>query len=82
MKIVAKAAKLKRVRVLKGYTQRDLAKKTELSYGFISQIEQGASCSPRVAKKIAEVLSVKLEDVFLLVDTHHDEMAHNSENTA
>lgn len=82
MKIFAKRTEFKRARVLKGYTQRDLAKITNLSYGFVSQIEQGASCSPKVAKTIANALGRNLEDIFLLVDTHHDEMAHDGEDIA
>ena len=41
-------AKLKELRILKGLTQEELADRTELSKGFISQLERDLT-SPSIA---------------------------------
>ncbi len=83
MKVYAKKMQIKEARLLKGYTQKDLHKKTGLSTGYISDIEQGdTSCSENVAKKIADALDKNVLEIFLLKDTHDDEIAHFDEHTA
>ncbi|PWK07045.1 tetratricopeptide repeat protein [Tumebacillus permanentifrigoris] len=56
------------VRVLAGFSQRDLARKTGLSSPFLSQLEKGIrNAGPHSAKKICDTLEVDFEDVFELV---------------
>jgi transcriptional regulator with XRE-family HTH domain len=51
-------ANIRRLRELRGITLRELAQKTDLSAGFLSQIENGKNVpSLSTAKKIADVLS-------------------------
>jgi putative transcriptional regulator len=53
------------IRIKKGFSQRELARKTGLSCSFISQIEKkNRNVSPSTAKKICDALEVDFEDIF------------------
>ncbi|MBT2735181.1 helix-turn-helix domain-containing protein [Bacillus sp. ISL-7] len=52
-------------RIINGFSQRELAKRAELSSALISQIENNErNPSPSSAKKICEVLNVKFDEIF------------------
>lgn len=56
---------LKQVRVRKGMTQKELADFVDLSQETISQYEMGnRTPSIVIARKIADVLEVSLDDIF------------------
>jgi transcriptional regulator with XRE-family HTH domain len=58
-------ARVKAIRESKGYTQRDLAKRTGVSNGMISLIEQNkVSPSIAVVKKVLQGLSMSLVEFF------------------
>ena len=58
-------AKVKELRVQKGLTQEELADRTELSKGFISQLERDLT-SPSIATlmDILQALGTDLKDFF------------------
>jgi len=82
MKIYAKRAEFKRARALKGYKQVKLEKLSSVGAAYISQIENGASCSVETAKKLADALGVEFDDIFLITDSHRSDFAHSSEHSA
>lgn len=52
-------------RIKMGYSQRELAKRANLSSALISQIENNErNPSPGSAKKICDALSVNFEEIF------------------
>jgi putative transcriptional regulator len=65
MRIYAKPDVFVRTRILQGYSQRELARLTGLSHGYISLIEKSnKSVSPAAAKKLSEVLQKNVEELF------------------
>jgi transcriptional regulator with XRE-family HTH domain len=53
--------KLKEIRESRGLTQRGLAEKTEMSYAYLSNLENGkANVSLYTLRKLAKVLKVKV----------------------
>ena len=65
LKIYAKTDVFIKCRILKGFTQRELAKKTGLSHAYISMIERSVkSVGPAAAKKLSELLEKDAEDLF------------------
>ena len=76
-------SKLKRLRVLAGLTQEELADRAELSKGFISQLENNIT-SPSIATllDILQCLGVQIKDFFdetkaIIIITHHKEILKN-----
>jgi transcriptional regulator with XRE-family HTH domain len=52
-------------RIKNGFSQRELAKRAELSSALISQIENSErNPSPNSAKKICDALHVNFDDIF------------------
>ncbi|WP_374707051.1 helix-turn-helix transcriptional regulator [Paenibacillus sp. J31TS4] len=50
-----------------GYSKADFAKKIDLSKAMTIQITNGDRCpSPKIAKRIAEVLNVEWDDIFVI----------------
>ncbi len=67
MKIFANSINFKRTRILKGLTQRELAKLSGLSHTYISLIEStGKSVGPATAKKLSAILEKELEELFII----------------
>lgn len=67
MKIYAKSEVFIKCRILKGLTQRELAKQSGLSHAYISLIERSIkSVGPATAKKLSELLDKDAEDLFLI----------------
>lgn len=68
-KIKAKGSELSLARITAGMTSVDLAKKAGISKQFMYQIEgERENPGPATAKKIIEVLGVRFEQVFHVVD--------------
>ncbi len=63
--------KLKRLRIVNSFTQEELASRTDLSKGFISQIENDTA-SPSIAtlEDILEVLGTTPTEFFCDIDNH------------
>jgi transcriptional regulator with XRE-family HTH domain len=65
MKIIAKKDVFIRSRIVKGLSQREVARRTELSHAYISMIERGEkSVGPAAAKRLCELLDKQVEDLF------------------
>ncbi|UJF31551.1 helix-turn-helix domain-containing protein [Paenibacillus hexagrammi] len=65
MKIMAKTDIFIRARIMKGYSQRDLAKHSGLSHAYISLLERSVKpVGPATAKKLSELLEKSMEDLF------------------
>ncbi|AZU62360.1 helix-turn-helix domain-containing protein [Neobacillus mesonae] len=57
--------KIKELRLLRGYTLKELSERTDLSISFLSQVERGAtSLAITSLKKIADALNVKITEFF------------------
>lgn len=73
MKIRVKEENLIKKRIISGYTQRDLATKVGISNVYLSQIERGdRNPGPRVAKQIADALTVDHGELFFLDNNNGD----------
>lgn len=68
------AQKIKRIRKSKGYTQQELAKRTQVSYGSIKRFEQTGEISLIHLLEIANILDV-LEDFDLLFNEREEEIS-------
>ena len=67
MKIVAKKDILIRSRIIKGLSQRELARRSELSHAYISLIERGEkSVGPAAAKRLCELLDKEMDELFII----------------
>ena len=67
MRIMAKTDSFVKARIVKGYSQRELAKHSGLSHSYISLLERSLkSVGPATAKKLSDLLGKDLEDVFLI----------------
>ncbi|MBD0381058.1 helix-turn-helix domain-containing protein [Paenibacillus sedimenti] len=65
MRIMAKTDVFIKARIIKGYSQRELAKKSGLSHAYISLLERSVkSVGPATAKKLSDLLGKELEDLF------------------
>ncbi|TXK85997.1 helix-turn-helix domain-containing protein [Paenibacillus sp. N3.4] len=65
MKIMAKTDAFIKARIIKGYSQRELAKHSGLSHAYISLLERSVkSVGPATAKKLSDLLGMELEDLF------------------
>lgn len=65
MTVLINSNALKKAMFLKGLNLSDLAIKTEVSTTYLSQIINGKKTpSPKLAKKIANVLDLDIEDLF------------------
>lgn len=59
----------KRMLVVNGYSGKSLSNIAELSHNYTVQIINGKRYpSPRVAKKLLEVLDVQFDDIFFIED--------------
>lgn len=65
MRILAKKDVFARSRIIKGLSQRELARRSDLSHSYISMIERGVkSVGPATAKRLCELLQKQVEDLF------------------
>ncbi|MDW3910372.1 MULTISPECIES: helix-turn-helix transcriptional regulator [Staphylococcus] len=69
MSIYIKNHYLKKIMFLKGYNLSQLAIDTDVSLSYMSLIINGKrNPSAKLAKKIAEILEVEIEDLFIFED--------------
>lgn len=60
---------LKKILLVKGYSQREFAETTQISTPYFNQIINGERHpSGKVAKKITDILEVKFDDIFFIED--------------
>ncbi|MCR8631140.1 MULTISPECIES: helix-turn-helix domain-containing protein [Paenibacillus] len=65
MKITTKSNAFVKARIVKGLSQRDLAKRSGLSPSYISLLERSVkSVGPATAKRLSELLDQPLEVLF------------------
>lgn len=59
---------LQELRIKNGYTQNEVAKKTETTTTYISLLENGhKNPSDKMKEKLAKLYKCKIEDIFLAV---------------
>ncbi|HAZ5240902.1 helix-turn-helix transcriptional regulator [Staphylococcus aureus] len=65
MTILANIRKFKEAMFLKGFNLSDLSRETGVGISYLSQIINGKKIpSPKLAKKMAEVLQVEVNELF------------------
>ncbi|MCQ9892334.1 helix-turn-helix domain-containing protein [Staphylococcus aureus] len=65
MTILANTRKFKEAMFLKGFNLSDLSRETGVGISYLSQIVNGKKIpSPKLAKKMAEVLQVEVNELF------------------
>jgi putative transcriptional regulator len=65
MRIVARSDVFIHARIIKGYSQRELAKHSGLSHAFISLLERSVKpVGPGTAKKLSDLLGKEMEELF------------------
>lgn len=65
MTILANTIKFKEAMFLKGFNLSDLSRETGVGISYLSQIINGKKIpSPKLAKKMAEVLQVEVNELF------------------
>ncbi|EOB8486790.1 helix-turn-helix domain-containing protein [Staphylococcus aureus] len=65
MTILANTRKFKEAMFLKGFNLSDLSRETGIGISYLSQIINGKKIpSPKLAKKMAEVLQVEVNELF------------------
>ncbi|HFQ1509587.1 TPA: helix-turn-helix domain-containing protein [Staphylococcus aureus] len=65
MTILANTRKFKEAMFLKGFNLSDLSRETGVGISYLSQIINGKKISsPKLAKKMAEVLQVEVNELF------------------
>jgi transcriptional regulator with XRE-family HTH domain len=67
MKIKTKSNAFMKARIVKGMSQRDLARQSGLSPSYISLLERSVkTVGPATAKKLSELLDQPLEALFII----------------
>jgi transcriptional regulator with XRE-family HTH domain len=67
MRIKTKSNAFMKARIVKGLSQRDLAKQSGLSPSYISLLERSVkTVGPATAKKLSELLDQPLESLFII----------------
>jgi len=67
VKIRARTNAIVRARIVKGMTQRELARLSGLSFAYISLLERAVKpVGPATAKKISELLEQPIDDLFTI----------------
>jgi putative transcriptional regulator len=65
LRIVARSEHFTRSRIMKGWSQRELARRSGLSHAYISMMERTVkSVGPGVAKRLSDVLEKPMEELF------------------
>ncbi|MNI01932.1 helix-turn-helix protein [compost metagenome] len=65
MRIVARSELFIKARIIRGYSQRDLAKYSGLSHAYISLLERSVKpVGPATAKKLSDILGKEMEELF------------------
>lgn len=72
--IRVKSEAFTRARILKGFTQRELAQAVDYSIAYLSQLERGfRNPSPQAAKQICHVLDKPFDELFYLINVYKSE---------
>ena len=67
MKIYANADVFTKARIVNGLSQRELARRSDLSHAYVSMIERGLkSVGPATAKRLSELLNKHVEELFMI----------------
>ncbi|WP_281886153.1 helix-turn-helix domain-containing protein [Paenibacillus sp. YYML68] len=67
MKVIAKTNAVMKARIIMGLTQRELARRTGLSFAYVSLLERSMkSIGPGAAKRLCEALEQPFEELFEL----------------
>lgn len=67
LKITAKSEAFARARILKGLSQRELARLSGLSHSYVSLLERSAkSVGPGTAKTLSDLLGKPVEELFTI----------------
>ncbi|GIP33945.1 helix-turn-helix domain-containing protein [Paenibacillus sp. J2TS4] len=67
MKIIARPDLFARTRILKGMSQRELARRSGLSHTYISMLERSKkTIGPAAAKKLSDVLDMPMDELFII----------------
>jgi transcriptional regulator with XRE-family HTH domain len=67
MRIKTKSRAFMKARVVKGLSQRELAKQSGLSPSYISLLERSVkTVGPATAKKLSDLLEQPLDDLFVI----------------
>lgn len=67
MKIRTKSQAFVRARIIKGMSQRDLARETGLSPSYISLLERSVkTVGPATAKRLCDLLEQPLDELFMI----------------
>jgi putative transcriptional regulator len=67
VRIVAKSEVFIKARIIKGYSQRELARCSGLSHAYISLLERSVKpVGPATAKKLSEILDKHVEELFII----------------
>lgn len=66
---IKNADEFKKMLIVKGFTQRSLARHIDISEPYANQIVNGErNPGPQIAKKITEALEVEFDDIFFIQD--------------
>ena len=66
MTITINETSVKKAMFLKGYNLSDLSNETSVGVSYLSQINNGKKIpSPKLAKKMSEVLQVSVDELFI-----------------
>ncbi|KYP79882.1 helix-turn-helix domain-containing protein [Ferroacidibacillus organovorans] len=69
--IRVKSEAFTRARILKGFTQRELAQAADYSIAYVSQLERGfRNPSPQAAMQLCHVLDKPFDELFYLVNVY------------
>lgn len=66
--IKAKVSEMTVLRVSKGWSMNELAKKSNVAPSTIVKMTQGRGVSAKTAKKIADALQVEVKDIFAILN--------------
>lgn len=79
MKITVKdTVEFQKIIMMVGHSIRSLAKESELSHGYVSQIISGdRHPGPKTAKKLAETLNKEFDDIFFIQGGNKSEQKKN-----
>jgi len=64
--IKAKVREMTVLRISKGWSMNELARKSKVAPSTIVKMNQGKSVSAKTAKKIADALEVEVKDIFTI----------------
>jgi len=67
LKIFAKPEVFCKSRIIRGFSQRELARQSGISHAYISLLERSMKpVGPATAKKLSDILGVPMEELFLI----------------